>query len=144
MSVVVSAAGARRLYGSMILCAAALHLWWAICIAVSPEALKATPVSAFVALSGSRVVLASLFLAASALAVLAFYDRNMMRAIAALSLQQALMLITMFGALRAMWLEQYADLALRSFWFISPDQMGVVLLGVFHSIAYLEIRHWKR
>lgn len=134
----------RRLYGSMILCAALLHLWWAICIVASPDALKATPVSAFLVLSGSRMVLASLFFAAAVLAVAAFYDTNVPRAIAALSIQQALMLITMFGALRAMYLEQYADLVLRSFWFIGPDQMSVVLLGVFHSIAYFEIRHWKR
>lgn len=134
----------RHLYGSMILCAAVLHLWWAVCVAISPEALKSTPINVFLALSSSRSVLSLLFLTAAVLAVLGFYDRNIKRAIVALSLQQVIMLITMTGALRAMWHEQYADLVLRSFWFISPDQISVVLLGVFHSIAYFEIRYWKR
>jgi hypothetical protein len=120
--------------------ACALHYAWGILLAISPAAMRSTPVSAIAAVLGGRWgAMATLFTVATA-ALAAGVARHPWPRPVLLVPQQTVLLMSAGAGLHAAVLGHYADGVPRPWPFILGDQFPVILAAVLYSAALLTYR----
>ena len=101
---------------------------WATAVATSLKTVKS--------LGGNAHLLGLLYLASSMLVLFATWrGKDDLRALLCYGPQQFFMLISAFGAIRAMISSQFADGVIRPMAFIVADQHLWLFIGVAHTIA---------
>ena len=114
---------------------AATHLFWAVALMLSSDAMMATPVAGLSAL-GHRAAIITV-LALSALGSACALGRQAWWVMWFLIPQQILLGLSFGTASQAVALQQYADGVLRPWAFIAADQAPTLLLAVVHFIAII-------
>lgn len=129
----------------IILVAIALHIVWAIGLAVNPAASNATAVHALMLLTKYTDVAALILAVAAAFASVGVGWRwawglpaRLWRVLLLLP-QQCLLMISSIGAMDAMLSSSFADGVARPLWFIVVDQIPVILitLGTLTALVHI-------
>lgn len=126
--------------------AIALHLLWAFLLVWNESATNATALAALSRLFPAVTGLVIVLFVVSLLAICGlFYRGNGPWGILLLVPQQLALGVSAAGAIRAMWLGQFADGVERSHVFLIADQCPAVLAFSVHSatILFLAVRKWK-
>ena len=128
---------------------AAVHISYAVLIAISADAGGSTPVAGIVrGLSqvglGSRIALAIVLILASlmAMSVTVLGRQRGVWTILALLPQQALFVMSSYSSVKAMVNGMYADGASRPFAFIASDQITTIIGFVVYSVAIVTFHAW--
>lgn len=119
----------------MILYAVALHLVQAVSLLFDPVVVGVTSIFAVQQLLGDRLMTSLLLALVALLAVLGLAIRS----VALMLPQQFFLVVGAAGAVRAMWMGQYADGVPRPPWFLFADQTPVVLCAIGHTLAVILI-----
>jgi hypothetical protein len=120
----------------MVMFAIALHLWWALMIALDPSALNATGLSSLYRYIHSPQLLVLVVAGAALMAVAGMFARAPWMVMLLLP-QQVLLMMSAAGVIEAIWLAQFADGVVRPRAFIAADQMYSVLAAVGHTLAII-------
>ena len=127
--------------------ACALHLLWALLLAIDIRAANATPVSIlFVLLGNSRLLVIFTLLVVAMLAG-GFLDMRLRKQfnLSALSMllvpQQTVLLCSAGAGIFAACAGHYADGVTKSWAHILADQLPVILMAFLYTVALLETRH---
>lgn len=120
----------------MVIYCCILHLEWAALLFIDPAAAGATPVSALHRFVGSIGFLQFTLILASALALTGLSVKSPWGVLYLIP-QQCLLMISAVGALRAIYLGQFADGVLRPYAFIAADQLHIVLAALGHATAII-------
>ena len=121
-----------RLYLIFVL-AIILHLTWGSFLLFTKEPANTTPVHQTVGIFGvTAAAIIYLFAASCAIIALILKSRE---AYWFLLPQQAIILASTAGALYAIETQHYADGVARPWTFILADQLPILLLAIFHTIA---------
>ena len=122
--------------------AVVLHTLWGCLLLLSPAAYGATTLHVFRDLP--RSVMAGALFSASGLAVWALTRRQpSLKSLAALLPQQALLTLSAYAAVAAVFAAHYGDGVARPSVFILADQAPAIIAFVLHTAALIEI-HVRR
>jgi hypothetical protein len=134
--------GLRVYHAWIIWYAVVLHTVWGCLLLLSPAAFSATALHVFHDLP--RGILAGTLFSASGLAVWALTRRQpSLKSLAALLPQQALLTLSAYAAVVAVFAAHYADGAPRPPLFILADQAPAIIAFVLHTAAVIEM-HARR
>lgn len=134
--------GLRVYHAWIIWYAVALHTVWGCLILLSPAPYGATALHVFHDLP--RGILAGALFSASGLAVWALTRRQpSLKSLAALLLQQALLTLSAYAAVAAVFVAHYGDGVPRPPLFILADQAPAIIAFVLHTAAVIEM-HARR
>jgi hypothetical protein len=118
--------------------AVGLHALWGILLLSSPTPYGATALHAYA--SVPRYAMAAILFLASGLAAWAITRRRpSWRTLAALLPQQALLTISAYAALLAVFEAHYGDGVIRPRMFILADQAPVIITMLLHTVAVVEL-----
>lgn len=122
-----------------VLAAAALHLIEGLAVVATPSANGSLGMAALLAVWPDPRVLGAVLLGATffALGGLAVRHLAPLTRLCLMAPQQALLVITAGGALRAVWVGAYADAVLRSHLFILVDQYPRIVFAALHVAAVM-------
>lgn len=120
----------------MVLFAILLHLWWTGLILIDPAALNATGVSSLRFHGASPGVVAAMTFFAAIFASIGIFTRQPWVVLLLLP-QQVLLMMSMAGAIEAMWLGQYADGVVRPHAMIMADQGYSLFAAICHTMAII-------
>lgn len=121
-----------------------LHFWWAALILFGDgTAVHATALFAVYRFVGwgSQTLTGLALVFVAALALWGMLTRRPWIVVSLLP-QQVVLMISLIGAVQAIWLQQFADGVERPFAFIAADQIDTILLALGHTAAV--ISHWYR
>ena len=134
--------GLRVYHAWIIWYAVALHTVWGCLLLLSPAVYGVTALRVFHDLP--RSLMAGTLFFASALAVWAITRRQPSpQSLAALLLQQALLTLSAYAAIAAVFVAHYGDGAPRPRLFILADQAPAIIAFVLHTAAVIEM-HARR
>jgi hypothetical protein len=131
-----------RLHGKWIVFyAIAVHLLWGVVGLISGEIPKTAPT--YGVASGLAEHLGGLFyIIVGLMAIAAAYVKGFLNSLALVLPQQVVLLSSGFGSLICVIRGRYADGYSASPEFILVDQAANILVGVFHTLALLEVYAW--
>jgi hypothetical protein len=132
---------AGRFISLMVVCGIALHYIWAILVLVNTDALNSTPLASlhnFFDHFGVEARQLALILVLSSISssVAMWFDRAKLAPLLLLP-QQILLIIAATGCFSAAWLGEYADGVPRAHAHILSDQLPMILIAAFYSIAII-------
>lgn len=132
---------AGRYISLMVVCGIVLHCIWVILVLANEEALNATPLASLHDFFnhfnvGPRQLALILILSSVSSSVAIWFDRAKLAPLLLLP-QQILLIIAATGCFSAAWLGEYADGVPRAHVFILSDQLPMILIAVFYSIAII-------
>lgn len=127
-------------YYPIIVCVTiALHLIWSVGLALEPAAVNATGPYAILIVARSPNIAAAIFAGVALLAIAGLLLKRRRYRFLLILPQQAVLWFSIFGAVNAMVLGQFADGVQRAHWFLIVDQVPTVLIALGHTIAILLI-----
>jgi hypothetical protein len=116
-------------------------LWlWAGVLLSTPETVLPTPLSQFYQYSDHSATVATILII-SALAGLA---GSRTERLWLLWPQEFIAVVVSLGAIVPVFNQKYPDGVSRGWRFILADQALSILLGVFHTLAVIDLTYWKR
>ncbi len=112
-----------------------LHVWWGAMLLVDARASGVTAINDMTRLTGSVRASAVVYLSVGVLAAVGLLRARpgSIRGLLELLPQQAVLLISAFGACEAVWKSTYADGVLRPRAFIAADQVPAVFIALAHT-----------
>ena len=130
-----------KLLNSVIVLSVVLHIHWGIGLQLSPESVGVTAIAHTARFFGGNPTATGLFLfvvgglAAASLVLKHSYWPSLLLVIP----QQIVLLNSLWGSLWCAWHNVYADGTPHPGGFIFNDQVVHVLIGLFHTIAVLDL-----
>ena len=125
--------------------AVTLHLLWGVLLLWDGvNAAFITAIHTSLNIFGNRVLLGTLYLAASGLVCIThFCGTPSLKNVWLVLPQQFMLMVSALGACIAIWKSQFADGVDRPRAFIMADQAPAILMAIFHTMALLEIYVWN-
>ena len=112
------------------------HAVWAFTLLVSDAPMGITAIDALRVFTDNRIVMASMYFAASLLSLRALLrDKLDSNNVLLLIPQQFFLMLSAYGAVKSMWIGAFADGVIRPHEFLIADQLPAVLIGVMHTLA---------
>ena len=116
-----------------------LHVTWGVLLLIDDQAANCTPIAHSLSWVQSPGLLASIYFAASGLALLgATVDIGFMPALICILPQQFVLMFSSVGAMLAIYNSQFPDLVVRSRSFIAADQSIEIIVAIFHTISVVD------
>ena len=112
------------------------HLCWALLLAISADTAGGTAVGSITRTVGGRWS-AVIILCSVSLLAMAAHRLHSTKRLALLAPQQIIVSVSAWGALVAVFSQQYGDGVLRPWAFIAGDQLSLILLMAAHTWAIL-------
>ena len=127
-------------YYPVVICVTiALHLIWALGLAMEPAAINATALHTLLVIAKSPHMAAAIYAGVAMLAIVGMAAPSRYARVILILPQQAVLWFSVVGAAYAMFLGQFADGVQRAHWFLIVDQVPVILIAVGHTAALLLI-----
>ncbi len=126
-----------RWFPISVLVASALHLVWALGLSIDPASRYATAIHALLLITDNTHLAAAVLVVVALLALVGAFLPLWSRAIRVLMMlpQQVVLVMSSMAAGSAMASRSFADGVLRPFWFITVDQVPVIIITVGYLIA---------
>ena len=126
---------------AILLCAILLHLLWGLALLVAPTQLMTTPLAYFIRGFGQQRA-GTLLLAVAALGLWGVY-RPGWQGLFLGSWQNITLWVSASSGIISIIRGHYADGVIRSAWFISSDQLPIILFALLHTCA-LALYHGRK
>ena len=125
-------------YKLLIILVVVLHLNWGLTLFVFNLPYHTTGLSALIVLFGNSFFAGAFILAACVLAVVGLYKEDNHNTVFFMLPQQFILLVTSGAVLHAVVVSAFPDGVVRPRLFIWNDQLHLILLSWFHTVAILE------
>ncbi len=118
-----------------------LVLWlWAGVLLSTPETILPTPLSQFYQYSDHPTIVAAILIGAALAGLLGARTQWLWWILP----QEFIAVVVSLGAIVPVFNQKYPDGVSRGWRFILADQALSILLGVFHTLAVIDLTYWKR
>lgn len=126
-------------YPISICTACLMHIVWSVGLVLQPDAIHATGLHTVLVIAREPIYAAFIFGLVAFLAMVGIAAENIAARVTMILPQQIVLWFSVVGAMRAMYLGEFADGTVRAHWFLVVDQIPVVLIALGHTAALLLI-----